>query len=262
MKLRASCDIEMQLEAPTPLILMVRPQSGASQQVITEEQHVYPQRESLDYQDLFGNLCQRLTAPAGDFQLHNICEVETDVDMDSMPGAPFTTLENLPVNILAYLVPTRYCESDRLGELAWSIVKNETPGYDQVTKITSWIRDHIPYTPGTSDIPLSADEVRQRGHGVCRDLTHLGIAMCRSISIPARMVVGYLHELEPMDLHAWFEAFVGDRWYTFDPTQRELKGGRIAVGYGRDAADVAILHQFGPLPIFSAMTVEVQLIAE
>ena len=95
---------------------------------------------------------------------------------------------------------------------------------------------------------------------VCRDLAHLGIALCRSISIPARLVVGFLYGLEPMDLHAWFEAYVGDRWYTFDPTESVLRGGRLAVAYGRDAADVAVYHQFGPPAVFSSMDVRVELL--
>ena len=97
--------------------------------------------------------------------------------------------------------------------------------------------------------------------GVCRDLAHLGIALCRSISIPARLVVGFLYGLEPMDLHAWFEAYVGGRWYTFDPTEEVIRGGRIAVAYGRDAADVAVYHQFGPPAVFSSMDVRVELLA-
>jgi transglutaminase-like putative cysteine protease len=99
-----------------------------------------------------------------------------------------------------------------------------------------------------------------RREGVCRDLAHLGIALCRSISIPARLVVGFLHRLEPMDLHAWFEAYVGGRWYTFDPTEEAVRGGRLAVAYGRDAADVAVYHQFGPPAIFSSMDVRVELL--
>ena len=95
-------------------------------------------------------------------------------------------------------------------------------------------------------MPVSAIEVNQRQTGVCRDLSHLGIALCRSLSIPARLVVGYRYKLEPMDMHAWFEAYVGDRWYTFDAVQSASKGGYVAVGFGRDAADVAIYNQFGP----------------
>ena len=121
-----------------------------------------------------------------------------------------------------------------------------------------WLCDTIDYSPGSSDIPVSAAEVNSRQVGVCRDLAHLGIALCRSLSIPARMVVGYLHQLEPMDLHAWFEAYVGRRWYTFDATQADLKGGYVAVGYGRDAADVAVFNQFGPAVYPTAQTVDVE----
>jgi transglutaminase-like putative cysteine protease len=96
--------------------------------------------------------------------------------------------------------------------------------------------------------------------GVCRDLAHLGIALCRSLSMPARMVVGYLNGLEPMDLHAWFEAYVAGRWYTFDPTQVELKGGYVAIGYGRDAADVAVYNQFGPAVYPTSQKVGVECI--
>ena len=138
------------------------------------------------------------------------------------------------------------------------IVGDTLLGYDQVREITDWIRNNVRYVPGSSEIPLSAEEIRKQGHGVCRDLAHLGIALCRSISIPARIVVGYLVGLQPMDLHAWFEAYVGDRWYSFDPTQDTLKGGRIVIAYGRDAADVAISNQFGP-PVFPyEMSVEVE----
>jgi len=105
---------------------------------------------------------------------------------------------------------------------------------------------------------LSACEILTQGEGVCKDLAHLGIAMCRSISIPARFVFGYLHGLEPMDLHAWFEVYVGDRWYAFDPTQDSLEGARVAIAYGRDAADVAIYHQFGPPARFTDMQVSVR----
>ena len=116
--------------------------------------------------------------------------------------------------------------------MATEISAGEQPSYNQVAAIVTWLRKSISYRPGSSDISLSAVEANSRQVGVCRDLAHLGIALCRSLSIPARMVVGYLYGLEPMDLHAWFEAYVGGRWYTFDATQAELKGGYVAVGYG------------------------------
>jgi transglutaminase-like putative cysteine protease len=258
MQIKASCDLELHLEIPTPLILMLRPQSGASQWVYREEYTFSDSPGVVEYPDLFGNLCQRLVAPAGVFKVHTVAEVETAETMDACPGAPFMNVQDLPVDVLGYLVPSRYCESDRLGDKARNIAAGANLGYDQVMNITNWIQINLPYAPGTSDIPLSASEVLAQGRGVCRDLAHLGIALCRSISIPTRMVVGYLTDLEPMDLHAWFEAYVGGRWYTFDPSQKQLTGGRIAIAYGRDAADVAIFHQFGPLPTFSDMIVNVE----
>jgi transglutaminase-like putative cysteine protease len=144
--------------------------------------------------------------------------------------------------------------------MASDITAGQQPGYNQVAAIVTWLRNTINYSPGSSDIPVSAVEVNSRQVGVCRDLAHLGIALCRSLSIPARMVVGYLHGLRPMDLHAWFEAYVGGRWYTFDATQVEPKGGYVAVGYGRDAVDVAIYNQFGPAVFPTAQTVHVERI--
>jgi transglutaminase-like putative cysteine protease len=261
MRVRASCDIELLLAVETPLLLMLRPRSGASQW-ISSESYTFSHPVSVsEYTDIFGNLCQRLVAPAAEFKIHSAVEVETSGSRDIAPGVPFISVQHLPVDVLSFLVPTRYCESDRLGPAAMEIVGNCVPGYDQVAAISSWIRTNVSYLPGSSDIPLTAAAVKQQGHGVCRDLAHLGIALCRSISIPARMVVGYLSELEPMDLHAWFEAWVGDRWYTFDPTQQQLDNPRIAIAYGRDAADVAIYHQFGPLPITSAVHVRVESIS-
>ena len=169
-------------------------------------------------------------------------------------------VQNLPDTVLLYLLPSRYCESDRFGNLAQDIVDGVQLGYDQVSRISNWIRNSIRYSPGSSAFPLSAVEVSAQQEGVCRDLAHLGIALCRSISIPARLVVGFLYGLEPMDLHAWFEAFVGGRWYAFDPTQDTLRGGRLAVAYGRDAADVSVYHQFGPPAIFTSMVVRVELL--
>jgi len=262
MRIRATCDLELHHRVATPLILMLRPQSGASQWVSREEYTFSEPVGVFEYSDIFGNLCQRLLAPAGEFLIHTTAEVETADRMDEASGAPFINVQDLPEQVLSYLVPTRYCESDRLGDVSRAMVGAVKPGYDQVLAISNWIRKNIPYAPGTSDFPLSAYEVHQQGHGVCRDLAHLGIALCRSISIPTRMVVGYLHDLKPMDLHAWFEAYVGDRWYTFDPSQEELKGGRIAIAYGRDAADVSIFHQFGPLPTYSGMEVKVERISD
>ena len=258
MWIRTRCNLEFQMGGPTPLILILCPRSGMQQWVAREAYTLSPSVPVEEYTDIFGNLCQRLVAPAGDFSVHTTADVMTADAVDTAPGAFFVEIQDLPDAVLLYLLPSRYCESDRFGSLARDIVDGVQFGYDQVHRISDWIRNSIRYTPGSSVFPLSAVEVNVQGEGVCRDLAHLGIALCRSISIPARMIVGFLYGLEPMDLHAWFEAYVGGRWYTFDPTEAALRGGRLAVAYGRDAADVAVYHQFGPPAIFSNMDVRVE----
>lgn len=262
MLLRTHCDLEFAISTPTPFIFMLRPRSGAHQWIVREEYRLQPNVPVFEFTDGYGNLCQRLTAPRGDFAVHTAADVRTADQVDQAPGAPFVEIEHLPDQVLGYLLPSRFCESDRFGQMAGSITVGHELGYDQVRAIEAWLRSTIRYTPGSSDVPMSAVEVNSRRSGVCRDLAHLGIALCRSLSIPARLVVGYLYGLEPMDLHAWFEAYVAGQWYTFDATQAELRGGYVAVGYGRDAADVAIFNQFGPPAYPTLQSVRVERIEE
>ncbi len=260
MLLRTSCDFEFEIAVPTPFILMLRPRSGANQWIASEEYKLVPRVAVQEFTDSYGNLCQRLIAPPGRFSIHTSAEVETSDVIDRAPGAPFIEVQNLPNEALSYLLPSRYCESERFGNMAREITSEETLGYDQVVAIEQWLRESIRFEPGTSNVPVSATEVNERQSGVCRDLSHLGIALCRSLSIPARMVVGYSYQLEPMDMHAWFEAFVGDRWYAFDPARPEMKPGYVAVAYGRDAADVATYNQFGPAVYPLRQEVSVELV--
>ena len=239
---------------------MLRLRSGAQQWVAREEYRLKPSVPVFEFTDSYGNLCQRLVSPPGPFAIHTAADVMTADQVDQSPGAPFVDIEYLPDAVLSYLLPSRYCESDRFGQMATSIVADYLLGYDQVKAIETWLRNTILFEPGSSDIPVSAVEVNLRGSGVCRDLSHLGIALCRSLSIPARLVVGYLYGLEPMDMHAWFEAYISGRWYTFDATQAELRGGYVAIGYGRDAADVAVYNQFGPPVYPTTQSIEVELI--
>ena len=260
MWIQTTCNLKFQMGDSIPLVLMLRPRSGIQQWIAQEAYTLSPSVTVEEYTDIFGNLCQRLVAPAGEFSIHTSATVLTADVADEAPGAFFVEVQNLPDTILLYLLPSRYCESDRFGDLTRDIVDGVQLGYDQVYRISNWVRNSIRYSPGSSAFPLSAVEVSAQQEGVCRDLAHLGIALCRSISIPARLVVGFLYGLEPMDLHAWFEAYVGGRWYAFDPTQDTLRGGRLAVAYGRDAADVSVYHQFGPPAIFTSMDVRVALL--
>ncbi len=258
MWLRTKCEMKFDITVPTPFILMLRMRSGAQQWVSSEEYRLKPHTPIFEFTDSYGNLCQRLIAPVGLFSVYTQADVLTANQTEQAFGAEFVEIQNLPNEVLSYLLPSRYCESDRFGQMATSIVAGYKLGYDQVKAIEDWLRKSIYFDTNSSEVPVSAVEVNLRGSGVCRDLAHLGIALCRSLSIPARLVVGYLYELEPMDLHAWFEAYVGGRWYTFDATQKELKGGYVVIGYGRDATDVAIYNQFGPTvyPIYKHIQVE------
>lgn len=258
MWMRTTCNLEFQFEFPTPLILMLRARSSERQWIARESYTLLPHVSVQEYTDIFGNLCQRLIAPAGEFHVRTSAEVITSDSLEQAPGGGFVDILDLPDETMMYLLPSRYCESERFGNMAREIVEDLPLGYDQVARITDWIRSNIRYAPGTSAFPISAVEVNLQGTGVCRDLSHLGIALCRALSIPTRMVVGYLHGLEPMDMHSWFEAYVDNHWYTFDPSGNTLDGGRLAVAYGRDAADVAIYTQFGPPARFTDMEVAVQ----
>jgi transglutaminase-like putative cysteine protease len=261
MWINASCALEFNIAAESPFLFMLRPRSGWQQWVGREEYILNPSVPVVEFTDSFGNLCQRLVAPAGRFSVRTSVNVECAEASDTTPGAPFVEVQYLPDQTIPFLLPSRYCESDRFSQMAAEIVAGQEPGYDQCTAIVDYIRQTTQYSPGSGVDSVSAIEVNLRSDAVCRDLAHLGIACCRALSIPARMVVGYLENLEPMDLHAWFEAYVGGRWYTFDPTQDDLQGGRIAIAYGRDAADVAIYTQFGDPVELLSMSITVNRIS-
>lgn len=249
MRLSAGCYLVFEALAPSPLILMLRPRSGLGQRVVQEEYRFEPNYPVAEYVDTYGNLCQRLLIPQGLFYAATTVTVETTDTIDIASNAAFVPVQELPDYTLQFLLPSRYCQSDLLGNLANEIVLNIESAYNQVDAIRNWIHRHIEYRYDTSNMSTSAMETVDIRMGVCRDFVHLGMALCRSLTIPSRMVVGYLYQLDPMDLHAWFEAFVGGRWYTFDPTQASPCGNRIAIAYGRDAADVALATQFGPLAL-------------
>lgn len=260
MWLRTICDITFDISVPTPFILMLRPRNSANQWVACESYTLKPSVPVLEFTDNYGNLCQRLIAPIGHFSIRTSSDIHTREQIEVCPGAPFEEIQGLPDSVLTYLLPTRYCESDRFISLAQEIVDDAKPGYDQVVKVSQWLQDNIRFNPDSPYFQMSAVEVNQTREGVCRDFAHLGIALCRALCIPARMAVGYLYDLQPMDFHAWFEVYVGGRWYTFDPTQPVPRGGRVIVAYGHDAADVAIFTQFGPTSSPMKMSVEVELL--
>jgi transglutaminase-like putative cysteine protease len=255
--LTATCEIDFDAQTPIPAILMLRPRSGPAQWICHEEYSITPRVPVIEYTDIFGNLCQRVVIPPGKTKVRAECTADTADAVDVDFNAAFIEPQNLPENIIHFTLASRYCPSDQLGALAREIVAGASVGYGQVEAIRAWVHANIEYRYGTSTPATTAWDTSQSRQGVCRDFAHLGIALCRALSIPARMVVGYTPKLAVPDIHAWFEAFVGGRWFVFDATHEHTSGNRIAIAYGRDATDVAFVTQFGPLTL-ERLTVTVQ----
>jgi transglutaminase-like putative cysteine protease len=258
MKLHVGSDITVRAQEDCPIVAMLRPASGLAQWLSSETYAFDPWVPTTEYVDGFGNLCQRLLVPHGDMRLRVEATVETARLLAIEPAAPFALVQDLPDAALQFLLPSRYCPADMLAPKALEIVADAAPGYSQVEAIRRWIQRNLRYRYGSSNASTNAIDTLNAGTGVCRDFAHVGIALSRAMRIPARMVVGYLLGLDPMDLHAWFEAYVGDRWYTFDATQAQPSGGRVVLAYGRDAADVAFISNYGQLSTI-AMKVWVEL---
>ena len=247
MKLHVGSDITVRAANDCPVVAMLRPTSGLAQWLSSETYRIEPWVPTTEYVDGYGNFCQRLVVPQGEMRLRVDATIETEADLAVAPEAPMTPIEALPDAALQFLLPSRYCASDKLRAEALQIAGAFAPGYAQIEAIRSWMQANLDYRYGSSDASTDAAATLDAGAGVCRDFAHVGIALTRSLYVPARMVVGYLFGLEPMDLHAWFEAYVGGRWYSFDATQAEPRGGRVVLAYGRDAADVAFISNYGAL---------------
>lgn len=187
----------------------------------------------------------RLDVPPGQLSIRYLATVdlhEPDVNLD----APETPLAQLPGEILQYVLASKYCEADRLFPLACREFGQLQGGYRRVQAVCRWIREHIAYEVGTSSPLTTARDVLANGAGVCRDFAHLAVALCRALNIPARFVTGYARYSDPPpDFHAVFEAYLGDRWYLFDPTELSPLDEIVRIGTGRDAADVAFATFFG-----------------
>jgi len=181
------------------------------------------------------------------------------------PWAPQHAVEDLPAETIVYLLGSRYCETDRLSDIAWSLFGNGPTGWRRVQAICDYVHNHIIFGYQFARPTKTAWEAFNEGNGVCRDFAHLGIALCRCLNIPARYCTGYLGDIgvppvdAPMDFAGWFEAYLGGRWYTFDPRNNTPRIGRVLIGQGRDAADVPITHTFGPntLVSFKVITDEI-----
>jgi transglutaminase-like putative cysteine protease len=213
------------------------------------------------YTDLYGNRCVRSVLPAGRSRVsYDAVATCPDATEGADESAPESRPDDLPDDTLIYLLPSRYCLPDVLGTEAWSRFGALPPGYTRVQAICQYVHDHLTFQYGSTNAFSTAADVNMSRLGVCRDFTHLAISFCRALNIPARYVFGYLPQVDVppnpiiMDFSAWMEVWLGDRWWTFDPRNNTRRKGRIVIGRGRDASDVAMATTFGG-PYLESMVV-------
>ncbi len=252
MLIKLGFDIEFELRGPTPMVLMlfVHP-SRVDDRRAPEELRVEPQMPVTYFSDLFGNRCARLLAPAGNIRLSLETLIEDSGEPDRQsPDAVQHPIEDLPDETLAFLLPSRYCEVDKLTDVAWQLFGNTPPGWERVKAICTWVHNHITFGYHFAHHSKSAFDVYETGQGVCRDFSHLALTFCRCMNIPARYATGYMGDIGvplvlPMDFSGWFEVYLGDRWHTFDARHNKPRIGRVVMAVGRDAAEVALTTNFG-----------------
>ena len=263
--LTIGCRFEFTLPIDVHAVVIVEPHESERHRVVTE-QFVGPlSLPTRPYRDLFGNLCRRLTLPAGDHEFAYAATVTNDAGFDPVDEhAPERPPATLPDEALVYLLPSRYCPSDQLATTAYGTFGHVEPGWSRIEAIAGWVHDRLVFDYGAASAAKTAADALAEGRGVCRDFTHTMISLCRALNVPARYVVGYLPDIAvpdpgtPMDFCAWTEVYLGDRWYTFDPRNHgQRRIGRTVIARGRDAADVAMTTTFGPADL-RAMTVRAE----
>jgi transglutaminase-like putative cysteine protease len=208
------------------------------------------------YIDGYGNRCERFALLPGDSQLTYEARVLIAEPADRIePETPETPVAELPDEVLGFVMPSRFCLPDELGHEAWQRFGELPPGWGRVQAIVDYVHECLEWVEGSSNPWTTAADVYRARQGVCRDFAHLAITFCRALNIPARYVFGYIPNIgvepppEPMDFAAWFEAYLDGRWHTFDARNNRLRTGRVVVGRGRDAVDVALITSFGPLTL-------------
>ena len=254
MKLRVGYELRYQFPQPTPAILVLNVHfTRVSDLAMPDHMVLDPAVPVSGYRDGFGNWCSRILAPAGAMRISADFVVRDSGRPDpAAPEARQVPVEALPEEALVFLLASRFCDSDRLLDLAWSLFGETEPGWPRVQAICDFAHRHVTFGYEHARVTRTASEAFDEGLGVCRDFAHLAVAFCRALNIPARYCTGYLSDAgtppphPPGDFAAWFEAYLGDRWHTFDPRNNVPRVGRILIARGRDAADVAITTTFGP----------------
>ena len=254
MLIRTGFDIAFESEFPTPMMAMLSVHPSRNRDVMTPHRILAtPDVPMYDYVDAYGNVCTRVTVPAGGLTLSADFVISDTGEPDTVaPDAMQLPIEELPDDVLIYLLGSRYCETERLLDTAWSLFGPAKPGWDRVQAIVDFTHNHIEFGYHHARATKTAWEAHQEQRGVCRDFAHLAITLCRCMNIPARYCTGYLGDIAvpkldaPMDFSAWFEVYLGGNWYTFDARHNQRRVGRILMARGRDATDTALTTAFGP----------------
>jgi transglutaminase-like putative cysteine protease len=254
MQIRVGYELIYDCPQQTPMILTLHIHfTRVSDLIVPDHLITRPSMPITAYRDAFGNWCSRIVAPKGEVLLSTDAVVNDRGEKDVVAVQAHQHLvQDLPEETLVFLLGSRYCETDLLSEVAWGLFANSPTGWGRVQAICNFVHQHIAFGYEHARATKTAWEAFNERNGVCRDYTHLAIAFCRCMNIPARYCTGYLSDIgipppyAPMDFAAWFEAYLGGHWYTFDPRNNVPRAGRVLIARGRDATDVAISNTFGP----------------
>jgi transglutaminase-like putative cysteine protease len=259
VKFLLGCELGYQVSGPSTLIFNIEVARIDRQRIVRESLDVTPASVPIESYIMpeSDNRYVKLRVPEGTLTVHYDAEVELEAHRQDPAAIAEIPPEDLPFAVLPHLYPSRYCPADKLRSWAAREFGDLEPGHGRVTAICNWIYEHLEYRRGSSDTGTSAYDTLVERSGVCRDFAHLGMTFCRALDIPARFVSGYAWGLEPADFHAVFEAYLGDRWYLFDPTRQANLDGLVRIGVGRDAAEVSFATAFGAVePTSMAVWIE------
>ena len=269
MKIRAGYEIIYDSPQPTPMILLLSPHPSRLPDLLSPHQVNFDRPvEAATYTDGFGNSCTRVVAPPGRLAITTRFLIRDSGLPDILsPDASQHPVEQLPDDVLVYLLGSRYCDTDVMSNLAWALFGHGPTGWKRVQAVCDYTHDRITFNYQHADATRTASDANRDRHGVCRDYAHLAVTLCRCLNIPARYCTGFLGDMGtpppygPMDFAAWFEVYLGGAWHTFDARNNVPRIGRVLVARGRDATDVAIATTFGPCSLtgFTVITDELPL---
>ena len=257
LQVRVGCRLTYDAIQPVPVVLGIRPQWESSHRIDAELMTIGDGLPVDSFMDVHGNTVDRVVLPAGTTEIHHdaLVAVTAEPDNARLPQTAATPPARLPPELLRYVLPSRYCDSDKLLNFAWEKFGAVPHGRERVQAICDWLHANIEYRFGSGRPDLSAWDIIQRGYGVCRDFAHMGVALCRTFNLPARYVTGHLPDIgfvdpgSPMDFHAYFQVYLDGAWLTFDPRFNVPRIGRIKVAAGLDAVDTAFTTAYGALSL-------------